>query len=78
MSILFKKNCHQNEHGIISPTCAPPSHRAGRGLPVVNIIRSIYEDTKAIYKLGELETGWVKNVRGVKQGCTVYTVSHPV
>lgn len=40
MSIFFKKNGHQNEHGFISPTyarstCAPPSHRASRSFFVL-------------------------------------------
>ena len=36
---------------------------------LVNIIRSMYEDTRAVYMLGDLETDWVKSERGVRQGC---------
>ena len=36
---------------------------------IVNIIRSIYVDTKARYRLGNIETDWVKSERGVRQGC---------
>ena len=36
---------------------------------IVNIIRSMYEDTKAKYRLGNIETEWVKSERGVRQGC---------
>ena len=30
---------------------------------IVNIIKSMYVDTKARYRLGSLETNWVKSVR---------------
>ena len=36
---------------------------------VVNIVRSMYVDTRAKYKLGNLETDWVMSERGVRQGC---------
>ena len=47
--------------------------RIGIDARVANIISSMYEeDTKAV---GEVETGWVKSVGGVRQGCTLsYTL----
>ena len=36
---------------------------------IVNIIRAMYVDTKARYRLGNIETDWVKSERGVRQGC---------
>ena len=36
---------------------------------IVNIVRSMYVDTKAKYRLGDIETDWVKSERGVRQGC---------
>ncbi len=36
---------------------------------IIKIIRSMYVDTRAKYKLGTLETEWVRNERGVRQGC---------
>ena len=33
---------------------------------IVKIVRSMYVDTKARYKLG---TDWVKSENGVRQGC---------
>ena len=43
------------------------------GLPVkvINIIRSLYRDTKALYSLGEFETDWVDIKNGVRQGCVL-------
>ena len=29
----------------------------------------MYEDTKAKYRLGNIETEWVRSERGVRQGC---------
>ena len=34
------------------------------------IVRSMYVDTRAKYRLGDIETDWVKSERGVRQGCT--------
>ena len=34
------------------------------GVKVVNIVKSMYENTKAVYRLGELETRPVKSVKG--------------
>ena len=45
--------------------------KVGLGMKVVNIIRSMYENTRAIYRLGDLETRLVRSVRGVRQGCTL-------
>ena len=45
--------------------------KIGLSEKIVNIIRSMYEDTKAIYRLGTLETDWVRSERGVRQGCTL-------
>ena len=43
------------------------------GLPakVVNIIKSLYLDTRATYMLGEFETDWVDIENGVRQGCVM-------
>ena len=35
----------------------------------MNIIRSLYRDTRAKCTLGNLETDWVRSRRGVRQGC---------
>ena len=43
--------------------------KVGLSRKIVNIIRSMYEDTRAVYVLGDLETDWVKSERGVRQGC---------
>ena len=43
--------------------------KVGLSEKIVKIIRSMYEDTKAIYRLGTLETDWVRSERGVRQGC---------
>ena len=45
--------------------------KVGMSEKIVNIVRSMYESTKAIYRLGHLETGWVRSMRGVRQGCTL-------
>ena len=39
------------------------------GAKIVIIVRSVYIDTKARYKLGNIETNWVKREREVRQGC---------
>ena len=36
---------------------------------IVNIVRSMYVDTKARYKQGNIKTDWVKSERGHRQGC---------
>ena len=38
---------------------------------IVNIIRSMYVDTRAKYRMGEIETDWVLSERGVRQGCVL-------
>ncbi|KAF2343922.1 Reverse transcriptase domain [Trinorchestia longiramus] len=38
---------------------------------IVNIVKSLYENTCAVYRLGNLVTGQVRSVRGVRQGCTL-------
>jgi len=43
--------------------------RCGMSVKVVNIIRSMYVNTRGRYALGEIETEWVQSVRGVRQGC---------
>ena len=43
--------------------------KVGLSEKIVNIIRSMYEDTKAKYRLGNIETEWVRSERGVRQGC---------
>ncbi|KAF2363928.1 Reverse transcriptase domain [Trinorchestia longiramus] len=37
----------------------------------VNIVKSLYEKTCEVYRLGNLVTGQVRSVRGVRQGCTL-------
>lgn len=36
---------------------------------IVNIIKSMYENTRARYSMGDIETDWVESKRGVRQGC---------
>ena len=36
---------------------------------IPDIVRSIHVDTKTSYRLGDIETDWVKSERGVRQGC---------
>ena len=43
--------------------------RCGMTEKIVNIIKSMYVNTRGKYALGELETDWVKSVKGVRQGC---------
>ena len=35
----------------------------------VRIIKSMYVNTRAKYRLGDVETDWVRSVRGVRHGC---------
>lgn len=39
------------------------------GSKIVNIVRSMYMNTRARYTLGNLNNDWVRNKRGVRQGC---------
>lgn len=43
--------------------------RIGLSDKYVRIIRSMYVNTSAKYSIGEIETGWVRSRRGVRQGC---------
>jgi len=43
--------------------------RAGFEEKIVNIIKSLYDNTKAKYSLGTLQSDWVESKKGVKQGC---------
>jgi hypothetical protein len=43
--------------------------RVGYSEKVVGIIRSLYRETRAKFKIGNIETDWVHSVRGVRQGC---------
>ena len=43
--------------------------KIGLSMKIVNIVRSMYVDTRAKYRLGDIETDWVKSERGVRQGC---------
>ena len=43
--------------------------RCGMSKKVINIIRSMYVNTRGKYALGEIETEWVKSIKGVRQGC---------
>ena len=43
--------------------------KVGLSERIVNIVRSMYVDTKARYRIGNIETDWVKSERGVRQGC---------
>ena len=36
---------------------------------IVRIIESMYVNTKAKYTLGDIESDWVRSVKGVRQGC---------
>ena len=38
---------------------------------IVSIIKSMNEDTRAVYRLGDIETDWVGSQRGVRQGCVL-------
>ena len=39
---------------------------------IINIIRSMYQNTRAKHRLGSLETEWVRSERGVRQECILY------
>ena len=43
--------------------------KVGLSEKTVNIVRSMYVDTKARYGLRNIETDWVKSERGIRQGC---------
>ena len=43
--------------------------KVGLSSKIVNIVKSMYVETKARYTLGSIETDWVKSKRGVRQGC---------
>ena len=43
--------------------------KVGLSRKIVNIVRSMYENTRAKYRLGNIETEWVRSERGVRQGC---------
>ena len=43
--------------------------KIGLSAKITNIVRSMYVDTRAKYRLGDIETDWVKSERGVRQGC---------
>jgi hypothetical protein len=45
--------------------------RCGFSEKIVNIVKSMYVETRAKYNLGEIETDWVRSVRGVRQGCVL-------
>ena len=42
--------------------------RIGVSEKVVKIIKSMYENTKGTYCMGELKTDWMRSKRGVRQG----------
>ena len=50
--------------------CALPE-RIGVSEKVLMIIKSMYENTKGTYCMGELETDWVRSKKGVRQGCVL-------
>ena len=43
--------------------------KCGLSEKFVRIIRSMYENTRARYMLGDIESDWVESKRGVRQGC---------
>lgn len=43
--------------------------KVGLSDKVVTIIRSMYVDTRAKHRLGNLVASWVRSERGVLQGC---------
>ena len=45
--------------------------RIGMSRKIVNIIGSMYTETKVKYRIGEIETDWVRSRRGVRQGCVL-------
>ena len=44
-------------------------NKCGVSRKVVNIIRSMYADTRAKYIFGDIVTDWVYSKREVRQGC---------
>ncbi|MPC16649.1 hypothetical protein E2C01_009479 [Portunus trituberculatus] len=38
---------------------------------MMNIVHTMYVETRAKYKLGDIEKDWVKSERGVGQRCTI-------
>ncbi len=36
---------------------------------IVKLVCSMYENTRAKYSLGDIETEWVRSAKGVRQGC---------
>ena len=48
--------------------------KCGMSDKIVKIIESMYENTKAKYNLGDIETEWVCSNRGVRQGCILSPV----
>ena len=48
--------------------------KCGMSEKMVKIIESMYENTKAKYTLGDIETEWVYSNRGVRQGCILSPV----
>ena len=43
--------------------------KIGLNAKITNIVRSMHVDTRAKYRLGDIETDWVKSERGVREGC---------
>lgn len=41
----------------------------GFGSKAVNILKSLYQNTRAKFSLGNIETDWVESKKGVRQGC---------
>ena len=48
--------------------------KCGMSEKIVRIIESMYENTRAKYALGDIETEWVCSNRGVRQGCILSPV----
>ena len=49
--------------------------RVGMSTKYVNIIRSMYEETKAIYTLGDIETDWVKCKKRCPTGMCAFPIA---
>ncbi len=43
--------------------------KIGMSEKCVRLVRSMYVNTRAKYRLGDIETDWVRSRRGVRQGC---------
>ena len=41
----------------------------GVSVKVVNVIKSMYVNTRAKYRMGDFKSGWVESRRGVRQRC---------